>query len=153
MLFTINSVEFHPCPFTVTQLGITTDPAAPGYAQEIIKKVATFDATGINAGFGAVPVVYGLIPDHFKIIYYDEDGVNITGTAYELNIEFIEVALKNVSDGDAGPLFQFQFLIPGMNTLVTSMPSFRTTLYSESLGAVPYYPGEVPPVPLIRCNF
>lgn len=131
----------------------TTDPTAPGYAQEIIKKVATFDATGINAGFGAVPVVYGLVPEHFKIIYYDEAGNDITGTTNDIKIKFVEVALKNTTDGDAAPLYQFQFLIPGMHILVDSMPSFKTTLYAESKGAIPYYPGEATPNPIVRCNF
>lgn len=109
-------------------------------SQEIVKNVATFDT--LNGSLGTSPVVKGLTSSAFDIVYYDGDFNPTTDIKV---INFVEVSLNNN--------YQFQFIIPFMQGPVDQMPTFKTTLYAESLGAIPFYPGDTPPNPSLSCNF
>lgn len=79
-----------------------------------------------------VALFNGLVPtlgaQHIAIQYLDEDGVVVgdpAGAGYG-SIRYVRVRIQN---------FQLQTFIPGFATLL-SMPSFETTIPSESLGRV-----------------
>ena len=110
------------------------DPS--GQYAALIRNVTVFDSF---AGSGNSPVVKGLGSDDVLITYYD---VNRTVTTVPRDIRFAEVQIANS--------YQFQFIIPGLNQIVNVSP-FRSTLYTESLGAVPTALGAATATP--DCNF
>jgi|APLak6261659701_1056019.scaffolds.fasta_scaffold19590_1 Flp pilus assembly protein TadG len=108
------------------------------------KNVAVFDT--IDGKLGTSPVVKGLTPADITINYYNDAGVI---EAVPMNIKFAEVSIKSINSNN-----KFQFLFPmllGLSKLEINVPTFKTTLYTESLGAVPTYPGEAKILP--KCDF
>lgn len=110
-------------------------------SQTIVRNVAVFDTIG--GALGTSPVVNGLTPADITITYRNEAGAV---EATPMNIKFAQVEINN------GFQFQFQPLLSGLVPgLTLNTPAFRATLYMESLGAVPTYPGEAQIAP--TCNF
>lgn len=110
------------------------DPS--GQYATLIRNVTVFDSF---SGSGNSPVVNGLTSGAVVTNYYDAAGAATTNPP---DIRFVEVQINNN--------YQFQFVIPGFNQLV-NFPTFRSTLYTESLGAVPTMVGQ--PVAAPDCNF
>ncbi len=145
MLMFITVLDFARAVYTLNTLTEATRrgarmavvcPETAGFRQQI-QNVTVFDGF---AGGGTSPVVPGLTSNAVLIQYYDQAGVV---TAVPQDIRFVEVEIDPNQ-------FQFQFLIPGFSNLV-SFPPFRSTLYTESLGAVPTAPGQ--PIQAPDCNF
>lgn len=107
---------------------------------DVAKKVAVFDT--VNGSLASSPVVHGLTTDAIDVKYHNEFGAD---EANPINVKFVEVSIISGAGG-----YQFQFVVPGLNQII-DVPSFRTTLYAESLGAVPTYPGDPTQAP--RCDF
>ncbi|MDD5322800.1 MAG: TadE/TadG family type IV pilus assembly protein [Methylococcales bacterium] len=107
------------------------------YESDIPAKVAIFDV--IAGSLGTSPIIAGLTPDMVNVSYYLADGV--TPTADQTLIKFVEVKITD---------FTHTLFIPLWGGTITA-PEFKTTLPSESLGAVPTYPGEDPIDP--DCSF
>lgn len=107
-------------------------------SQAIVRNVAVFDT--FNGALGSSPVVKDLTPAAITINYFDDTGAvdNNPNT-----IAFAQVSISNA--------YQFQFIIPYLNSLPFTAPPFSTTLYSESKGTIPTLPGILAPNP--RCNF
>ena len=106
-------------------------------SQTIIRNVAVFD--DFAGSLGSSPVIKGLTPGAIDITYRNADGdLEVTDT----EIAFAEVAVNTN--------YKFEFIIPGLQQFV-EVPAFKTTLYSESKGAVPTLPGEATADP--ACNF
>ena len=112
-------------------------------SQAIVKNVAVFDTIG--GALGTSPVVKDLTSAAITINYYNAAGA---AEAVPMNIKFAEVSINST--------YQFQFqplitgLIPGLSSFMNA-PTFKATLYMESLGAVPTYPGEALIAP--KCSF
>ncbi len=119
-------------------------PTFDADSNDIVRRVATFDTVDAGTALGTSPVVKGLTTNAFDIIYYDAAGAEVTDATKIDSIAFISVELNEN--------YQFQFIIPAFNRFVNP-PEFRTTLYAESKGVIPYYPGETAPDPLLSCNF
>lgn len=124
-----------------TRRGARVAAVCPQNQDLIVKRVATFDT--INGSIGTSPVVKGLTTDAFTVSYY-----TITGgiAASDEETQFVEVKLNGN--------YQFKFIIPWFDQIMTP-PDFKATLYSESKGAIPYYPSEVDEdySPIISCAF
>lgn len=106
------------------------------YQSPIPKQVAIFDI--IAGSLGTSPIVGGLTPAMVSVRYLNQAG------AVEANQSLIRFAEVKISG------YTHRLIIPLWGRAVT-VPTFTTTLPTESLGAVPTYPGD----PLIapRCNF
>lgn len=114
-------------------------------SQDIVRRVATFDTVNAGTALGTSPVVKGLTPGAFDIDYYDASGNSVTDPVANIDsIAFVSVELNEN--------YSFTFIIPAFSYPVDNMPGFKTTLYAESKGAFPYYPGTVP-IPSASCNF
>ncbi|MBL1263678.1 TadE/TadG family type IV pilus assembly protein [Methylomicrobium sp. RS1] len=107
-------------------------------SQTLVKNVAVFDT--FEGTLGTSPIVKDLTTDAIDIRYYNEAGA---AEADPDLIKFVEVSLNDN--------YQFQFLIPFVSNTLIDVPAFKTTLYAESKGAVPTYPGEAKVDP--TCNF
>jgi hypothetical protein len=106
------------------------------YQSPVPKQVAIFDV--IAGSLGSSPVVIGLTPDMVSVRYLNQAG------AVEANqslIRFTEVKISG---------YTHTLMIPLWGSSV-SAPEFNTTLPTESLGAVPSYPGD--PVSAPNCSF
>lgn len=106
------------------------------YQSPIPKQVAIFDV--IAGSLGSSSVVGGLTPAMVTVRYLNQAG------AVESNqtlIKFVEVRITG---------YTHQLIIPLWGRLLTA-PAFTTTLPTESLGAVPSYPGDPVSVPI--CSF
>jgi hypothetical protein len=101
------------------------------------KQVAIFDF--IDGSLGTSPIITGLTPDMVSVDYYLADGV--TATADPALIKFAQVRITG---------YTHTLMIPLWGSSLTA-PAFKTTLSTESLGAVPTYPGEEKIDP--ACNF
>lgn len=79
-------------------------------------------------GGGQSALIPGLGTQHVLVQYLDIDGVNLAnpgGTDYG-QIRYVRVSIQN---------FQLQTFIPFFSSVIT-LPSFETTIPSESLGRV-----------------
>jgi Flp pilus assembly protein TadG len=108
------------------------------------RNVAVFDSR--DGKLGTSPVVKGLTPADITINYFDASG---GAPKVPTDINFVEVSISSINNKN-----KFQFIFPkllGLSKLEINVPTFKTTLYTESLGAVPTYPGEavIPP----KCDF
>ncbi|MDO9269485.1 MAG: TadE/TadG family type IV pilus assembly protein [Methylobacter sp.] len=103
---------------------------------DIPKQVAIFDV--IAGSLGTSPIIAGLTPDMVSVRYLNQAG---TVEANQPQIKFTEVSITG---------YTHTLMIPLWGSSVTS-PEFKTTLNTESLGAVPSYPGD--PVSAPDCNF
>ena len=115
------------------------------YQSPIPKQVAIYDV--IAGSLGTSPIIAGLTPEMINVRYLDETGV---ATADQTLINFVQVSI-DVSP-DAG--YQHRLIIPLWGRPITFSPAtvaFTTTLYSESLGAVPTIPPATPEP--TACNF
>ncbi|MGZ5051781.1 MAG: TadE/TadG family type IV pilus assembly protein [Methylobacter sp.] len=106
------------------------------YSSAVPAKVAIFDA--VSGSLGSSPIVAGLTPAMVSVRYLNQAG---TDEVNQSLVRFVEVGITGYS---------YQFIIPLWGSTVT-MPPFTTTLATESLGAVPTYPGEAVKAP--ACNF
>ena len=106
------------------------------YESDIPAKVAIFDV--IAGTLGTSPIIAGLTPDMVNVRYLDKDGEVTTDQTL---IKFTEVSITG---------YTHTLLIPVWGRSLTA-PPFTTTLPSESLGAVPTYPGGALIAP--DCNF
>lgn len=106
------------------------------YQSPIPKQVAIFDI--IAGSLGTSPIIGGLTPAMVSVRYLNQAGAVETDQTL---IRFAEVKITG---------YTHQLIIPLWGRAVT-VPAFTTTLPTESLGAVPTYPGD----PLIApsCNF
>lgn len=103
------------------------------YQSTIPAKVAIFDV--INGSLGSSPIIGGLTTGMVKVHYFDNNHVEILDTTKQSEIKFTEVSITG---------YQHQFIIP-LFDVVQPFPmneAFKTTLPTESLGAVPTYPGD-----------
>lgn len=103
-----------------------------------IRRAAIFDT--LQGQLTTSPIIKDLQPGHIDINYFQIDGSVATNA---INTRFAQVSINNG--------FTFQFLIPGLNQVI-NVPNFRTTLYAESKGAVPFFPGEIQNS-TVRCSF
>jgi hypothetical protein len=101
---------------------------------DVPKQVALFgDIFDDKAGtLTTSPIISGLTPDMVKIRYLDESHGEVTDPAKKTDIRFAEVIISG---------YEHMLLIPLWGRPLTA-PEFKTTLPTESLGAVPTYPGE-----------
>ncbi|MDD1614000.1 MAG: pilus assembly protein [Methylococcaceae bacterium] len=109
------------------------------YQSPIPAKVAIFDV--IAGSLGTSPIIDGLTPDNVTVSYLNQAG---GVEADQTLIKFVQVSITG---------YQHQFMIP-LFSVVQPDPmdhAFKTTLPSESLGAVPTLPGEDTIDP--ACNF
>jgi hypothetical protein len=100
------------------------------------KQVAIFDV--IAGSLGSSPIVAGLTPAMVSVRYLNQAG------AVEANqslINFTEVKISG---------YTHTLMIPLWGSSIAA-PEFKTTLNTESLGAVPTYPGN--PVKAPDCIF
>lgn len=107
------------------------------YQSTIPAQVAIFDV--IDGSLGTSPIINGLTPEMVTVSYYRDDGV--TPTADQTLIKFAQVSITD---------YPHTLMIPLWGSSITA-PAFTTTLPTESLGAVPTYPGETKIAP--ACNF
>lgn len=106
------------------------------YQSPIPKQVAMFDV--MSGSLGTSPIIAGLTADMVAVRYLNQAG------AVEANqtlIKFVEVRITG---------YTHQLMIPLWGRLLTA-PAFTTTLPTESLGAVPTYPGDPESAP--NCSF
>lgn len=107
---------------------------------DVPKQVAIFDV--IAGSLGSSPIIAGLTPDMVTISYFYVDPAGVkTSTTDPTQAKFTEVSITG---------YTHTLMIPLWGSSVTA-PEFRTTLNTESLGAVPSYPGD--PVSAPDCNF
>lgn len=106
------------------------------YQSTVPAQVAIFDV--VSGSLGTSPVIGGLTPAMVNVRYLNQAGAAETNQTL---IRFVEVSITGYS---------YRFIIPLWGRTVT-VPPFTTTLSSESLGAVPTYPGA--PVMAPACNF
>ncbi|MDD4905337.1 MAG: pilus assembly protein [Methylobacter tundripaludum] len=106
------------------------------YQSPIPKQVAIFDV--IAGSLGTSPVVGGLTPAMVSVRYLNQAGA----------VEADQTLIKSAEVSITG--YIHQLIIPLWGGSLTA-PAFKTTLLSESLGAVPTYPGS--PVSAPSCNF
>jgi len=106
------------------------------YQSPVPAKVAIFDV--IAGSLGTSPIIGGLTPAMVTVRYLNQAGAVETDQTL---IRFAEVSITG---------YTHRFIIPLWGSLVTA-PAFTTTLPTESLGAVPTYPGD--PVIAPTCNF
>ncbi len=106
------------------------------YQSPIPAKVAIFDV--IAGSLGSSPIIGGLTPAMVNVRYLNQAGV----------VEADQSLIKHVEVSIIG--YSHQFIIPLWGISVTA-PAFTTTLPTESLGAIPTYPGD--PVKAPDCNF
>ncbi|MGZ5043258.1 MAG: TadE/TadG family type IV pilus assembly protein [Methylobacter sp.] len=106
------------------------------YQSSIPKQVAIFDV--IDGSLGSSPIVIGLTPDMVSVRYLNQAGVV---EANQSLIRFAEVKITGYTHTLMIPLWGSSFLAP----------EFKATLPTESLGAVPTYPGD--PVRAPDCSF
>lgn len=106
------------------------------YQSPIPRQVAIFDV--IAGSLGTSPIIGGLTPAMVSVRYLNQAGAVETNQS---QIKFAEVSITG---------YIHQLIIPLWGSSVTA-PAFTTTLPTESLGAVPTYPGD--PVSAPRCNF
>lgn len=92
-------------------------------------QVAIFDV--IDGSLGTSPIIYGLTPAMVNVSYSDASA----------DPAFVQVSITN---------YPHTLMIPLWGSSITA-PPFTTTLPTESLGAVPTYPGES--VSASTCNF
>ncbi len=95
----------------------------------IPKQVAMFGDKG--GSLTTSPIIYGLTPAMVTVSYSDASA----------NPTFVRVSITN---------YPHTLMIPLWGSSITA-PPFTTTLPTESLGAVPTYPGESVSAP--KCNF
>ncbi|MGZ3994930.1 MAG: TadE/TadG family type IV pilus assembly protein [Mucilaginibacter sp.] len=106
------------------------------YQSSIPKQVAIFDV--IDGSLGSSPIVIGLTPDMVSVRYLNQAGVV---EANQSLIRFAEVKITG---------YTHTLMIPLWGSTI-SAPEFKATLPTESLGAVPTYPGD--PVRAPDCSF
>ena len=119
------------------------------YQSPIPKQVAIFDVDWFTDTLGASPIIAGLTPEMINVSYFDKTGIP---TADQTLINFVQVSI-DVSP-DAG--YQHRLIIPLWGRPITFSPAtvaFTTTLYSESLGAVPTIWSANPPSTTTDCKF
>ena len=106
------------------------------YQSPVPQQVAIFDV--IAGSLGTSPIIGGLSSAMVNVRYLNQAG------AVEANqtlIKFAEVSING---------YVHRLLIPLWGSSLTA-PAFTTTLPTESLGAVPTYPGD--PVSAPDCKF
>jgi hypothetical protein len=106
------------------------------YQSPVPQQVAIFDV--IAGSLGTSPIIGGLTPAMVSVRYLNQAG------AVEANqtlIKFAEVSING---------YVHRLLIPLWGSSLTA-PAFTTALPTESLGAVPSYPGD--PVSAPECKF
>lgn len=106
------------------------------YQSPIPKKVAIFDV--IAGSLGTSPIISGLTLAMVNVRYLNQAGAD---EADQTRIKHVQVSITGYSH---------RFIIPLWGSTVTA-PTFTTTVPTESLGAVPTYPGEAVKAP--ACNF
>ncbi|MFU8787785.1 MAG: TadE/TadG family type IV pilus assembly protein [Methylobacter sp.] len=106
------------------------------YQSSVPKQVAIYDV--ISGSLGSSPIISGLTPDMVTVRYLNQAGNNETNSTL---IKFAEVTIVG---------YMHQLMIPLWGRSI-SAPEFTTILPTESLGAVPTYPGD--PISASRCNF
>lgn len=106
------------------------------YQSPIPKQVAIYDV--IAGSLGTSPIIAGLTPAMINVSYLDGTGV---ATADQTLINFVQVTITG---------YTHTLIIPLWSRTLT-IPSFTTTLYSESLGAIPTIPPAAPEP--TACNF
>jgi hypothetical protein len=108
------------------------------YQSPIPARVAIFDV--IAGSLGTSPIIIGLTPAMVNVRYLNAAG------AVEANQTLIKFAEVSISG------YAHNLLIPLWGRSIPVGPfAFKTTLPTESLGAVPNYPGTPPNAP--ACNF
>ena len=89
----------------------------------------------IVGSLGTSPIIAGLTPDMVSVHYYDKGHKEVTDKAKQSEISFVEVSITG---------YTHTLMIPLFNQLwggkPITAPAFKTTLPTESLGAVPTYP-------------
>ena len=106
------------------------------YQSPIPKQAAIYDV--ISGSLGSSPIISGLTPDMVTVRYLNQAGNNETNSTL---IRFAEVRVVG---------YMHQLMIPLWGRSI-SAPEFITTLPTESLGAVPTYPGD--PISPSKCDF
>lgn len=136
MLFAI--IEFSRALFVwnalteATRRGARMAVVCP-YQSMIPAQVAIFDVIG--GTLGTSPIIGGLDIGMVEVHYFDKDHLEVLDAAKQWEISFVEASITN---------YQHEFIIPWFD-LVQPDPmiqAFKTTLPTESLGAVPTYPNE-----------
>ena len=135
LLFAI--VEFSRALFTwnalteATRRGARIAVVCP-FRDPIPAQVAIFDV--IDGKLGSSPIISGLTPEMVKIRYFQDDNAHTeVKIVDDLSlIKFVEVSIEG---------YTHTLFIPLWGDTINS-PTFKTILASESLGAVPTYPGE-----------
>lgn len=139
VLFTI--IEFSRALFVwnalteATRRGARMAAVCP-YQSPIPAQVAIFDVIG--GALGNSPVIPSLKPAMVSVRYLNAAGADESDQTL---IKFAQVSITN---------YTHTLLIPIWGSSITA-PEFRTTLPTESLGAVPTNPGA--PVIAPACNF
>ena len=103
------------------------------YQSPIPTQVAIFDV--IDGSLSTSPIVADLTPAMVNVSYLDKTGI---ATADQTLINFVQVTISG---------YTHTLIIPLWSRTLTT-PSFTTTLYSESLGAIPAVAATTP-----ACNF
>lgn len=107
---------------------------------DVPKQVAIFGDK--NSSVATSPVIVGLEPGMVTVSYFYVDPAGAkTATLNPAQVKFAEVSISGYVHTLLIPLWGSSF----------SAPEFKTTLPTESLGAVPSYPGE--PVNAPACSF
>lgn len=142
VLFTI--IEFSRALFVwnalteATRRGARMAVICP-YQSTVPAKVAIFDVFG--GILGTSPIISGLELGMVEVHYFDKAHAEILDNTKQSEIKFAEVSIVG---------YTHTLIIPLWGRTITA-PEFKTTLPTESLGAVPTYPGETQIAP--RCNF
>lgn len=108
------------------------------YLSPFPAQVAIFNVDWLNGTLGTSPIIPGLTPAMITVSYLDNAGVVTTNQTL---INSVQVTITGYNN---------TLFIPLWGATLPA-PSFKTTLYSESLGAVP----TTPPVAdePTACNF
>ena len=140
VLFTV--IEFSRALFVwnalteATRRGARMAVVCP-YQDPIPKRVAVFlDKASESTNS---PIIGGLTTDMVTVNYYLDNGVTLTTD--QTLIKFVQVSITG---------YTHTLIIPLWGRTITA-PEFKTTLPTESLGAVPTYPGAATINPV--CNF
>lgn len=103
----------------------------------IIQNVAVFNAFSVS---GNSPVIKNLSPSNISLQYFDVNGNALAPNT--VDFEYVTASITG---------FTFQFIIPFLNNTAFNVPTFQTTKYRESRGAIPNLPGT--PLQNTSCNF
>lgn len=97
------------------------------YLSPFPAQVAIFNVDWLNGTLGTSPIIPGLTPAMIRVSYWDNAGNPATDATSTNSVQVTITGYSNT------------LLIPLWGGPLAA-PSFKTTLYSESLGAVPTTP-------------